>query len=64
MTDEQRKRVVARAIELLPKYGGFVSGAVNQAMLLLGYSCGVREFKELVAEVVAEVERSAASEQG
>ena len=51
LAEYEKNEIKMRAVELLPKYGGFVSGAVNQASILLGYAPSVEEFKEIEATV-------------
>lgn len=53
MDAEDQRAVLDRAETLLPKYGGFVTGAVNQACLLLGVNPTVDEFKTLEARLKA-----------
>lgn len=47
------KQAASRATDLLPKYGGFVQGAVNQAFLLLGYLPTEDERAQVESLVVA-----------
>lgn len=54
MDDATRTRVLARAEDLLPRYGGFVEGAVNQALLLLGvFDWTPEDYDEVCAELKA-----------
>lgn len=49
------EQVVEKALSLLPKYGGYVEGAVNKAILLLGFDFDKDLFNEAVKIVQEEV---------
>lgn len=51
MDDDDKRAVLDRAEALLPKYGGLVSGAVNQALLLCGVAATADEAKALEARL-------------
>ncbi len=53
MNEEQRKQVIETALRMLPKYGGFVDGAVNQAFLLTRVDFTLEIFQEIRDEVEA-----------
>lgn len=50
--------IAERAQQLLPRYGGFVSGAVNQAFLLAGYAASAEEQRAVEALVEAQPDPS------
>lgn len=55
MTQEEREKILQKARDLLPKYGGFVEGAVNQAILLSGGSFDIDVYQKLVDELKEEL---------
>lgn len=53
MDADDRRELLDRAEALLPKYGGFAAGALNQAALLLGLPIPREEWDGLLRELEA-----------